>query len=73
MEIGKGMRHKDTTKVLKRGLKYAVLNKETNQIAIYRFKTQVSEVVNVSTRTLDRSLPYENSLFIVYKVSNVVL
>lgn len=67
------MRHKNTTKVLKRALKYAVLNKETNQIAIYRFKTQVSEVVNVSTRTLDRSLPYENSLFIVYKVSNVVL
>lgn len=67
------MRHRETTKVLKRALKYAVLNKETNQITIYRFKTQVSEVVNVSTRTLDRSLPYENSLFIVYKVSNVVL
>ena len=67
------MRHKETTKVLKRALKYAVLNKETNKMTIYRFKTQVSEVINTSTRTLDRGLPYENNQFIVYLISNVVL
>jgi hypothetical protein len=67
------MRHKDTTKVLKRGLKYAVLNKNTSKVTIYRFKTQVSEVINTSTRTLLRGLPYENNQFIVYLISNVVL
>jgi hypothetical protein len=67
------MRHKDTTKVLKKALKYAVLTKETNKLTIYRFKTQVSEAINVSTRTLDRTIPYENEHFIVYLVSNVVL
>jgi len=67
------MRHKETTKILKRALKYAVLNKETNKITIYRFKTQVSEAISTSTRTLDRGLPYENNKFIVYLISNVVL
>lgn len=66
------MRHKDTTKVLKRGLKYAVLNKETNKITIYRFKTQVADLLNVSTRTLDRQIPYENDKHKVYLISNVV-
>ena len=66
------MRHKDNNKVLKRALKYAVLNKETNKVVIYRFKTQVADLLNVSTRTLDRQIPYENSSFIVYEVSNVV-
>lgn len=66
------MRHKDNSKVLKRALKYAVLNKETNKITIYRFKTQVADILNVSTRTLDRQIPYKNNNFIVYEVSNVV-
>ncbi len=67
------MRHKDTKKVLKRALKYAVLSKETNKVTIYRFKTQVATLLNVSTRTLDRHLMYENDKFIVYLVLNVVL
>lgn len=66
------MRHKDTTKVLKRGLKYAVLNKETNKITLYRFKTQVADLLNVSTRTLDRSIPYKNDKYEVYLITNVV-
>ena len=66
------MRHKNTNKVLIRALKYAVLNKETNKITIYRFKTQVADAINVSTRTLDRGLPYENDKFIVYLITNVV-
>lgn len=66
------MRHKDTTKVLKRGLKYAVLNKETNKITIYRFKIQVADLLNISTRTLDRKIPYENDKYKVYLIANVV-
>jgi hypothetical protein len=67
------MRHKETTKVLKRALKYAVIHKLTNKVTIYRFKTQVALAINVSTRTLDRGLPHESIDYIVYKVSNVVL
>jgi hypothetical protein len=67
------MRHKETTKVLKRALKYIVIHKPTNKVTIFRFKTQVSDLINVSTRTLDRGLPYESIEYIVYKVSNVVL
>lgn len=67
------MRHKDNKKVLKRALKYAVLNKNTKEITIYRFKTQVAELLNVSTRTLDRCIPYETIDYNVYFVSNVVL
>jgi hypothetical protein len=67
------MRHKETTKVLKSALKYVVIHKLTNKVTIYRFKTQVALAINVSTRTLDRGLPYESIDYIAYKVSNVVL
>ena len=66
------MRHKNTTKVLKRGLKYAVLDKNTNKITIYRFKSVVATLLNVSTRTLDRGIPYENASYKVYLIANVV-
>jgi len=67
------MRHKNTTKVLKRGLKFAVLDKKTSKISIYRFKTVVADLLNVSVRTLDRNETYENDAYIVYLVANVVL
>jgi len=67
------MRHKDTTKVLKRGLKYAVLSKKTNKVIIYRFKTAVADLLNISTRTLDRHIPYKNDDYEVYLIANVVL
>lgn len=67
------MRHKFKTKVEKRALKYAVLDKNTNTISIYRFKTAVSDLIGVSTRTLDRTIPYENEKYCVYLVANVVL
>lgn len=66
------MRHKDSKKVLKRALKYAVLNKETQKITLLRYKTQVSALIGVSTRTLDRKIPYENNSFGVFEVENVV-
>lgn len=67
------MRHKDNQKVLKRTLKYAVLDKQNNKITIYRYKTQVATLLNVSTRTLDRQITYQNERYVVYLVSNVVL
>ena len=67
------MRHKDNQKVLKRALKYAVLDKQNNKITIYRYKTQVATLLNVSTRTLDRQITYQNERYVVYLVSNVVL
>ncbi len=66
------MRHKDNTKVLKRALKYAVLNKNTNKVTIYRYKKQVADLLNVSIRTLDRQIPYENKDYNVYLIANVV-
>lgn len=54
-------------------LKYAVLDKETNKISIYRFKTAVADIINVSIRTLDRQIPYENQRYKVFMVANVVL
>ena len=67
------MRHKETTKVLKRALKYIVIDKQTNKVVIFRFKTQVATLINVSTRTLDRQIPYKSNRYEVYLVSNVVL
>jgi hypothetical protein len=67
------MRHKIKTKVEKGALKYAVLDKRTSEITIYRFKTAVADLINVSTRTLDRTIPYENNCFAVYLIANVVL
>lgn len=66
------MRQKNKQKVLKTALKYAVVNKETKKVSICRYKTQVANLINVSTRTLDRQIPYENDNFIVYSISNVV-
>ena len=66
------MRHKDTTKVLKRGLKYEKKKKNTNKITIYRFKSVVASLLNVSTRTLDRGIPFENDSYKVYLIANVV-
>lgn len=67
------MRHKETTKVLKRALKYIVIHKPTNKVTIFRFKTQVANHINVSTRTLLRGLPYESIEYKVYLITNVVL
>jgi len=67
------MRQNDNTKVLERGLKYAVLDKMFNTIAIYRYKTVVSNLIGVSTRTLDRTIPYKTDRYTVYLITNVVL
>jgi len=66
------MRHLSNKKVLLRSLNYAVLNKNSKEITIYRYKTQVADKINVSTRTLDRNMPYENDHYAVYLIANVV-
>ena len=59
-------------KVKIKALKYAVLDKENGTIDIFRFKTMVADRINVSTRTLDRRIPYENEHFAVFMVASVV-
>lgn len=58
-------------KILKNKLKYAILNKETQEISIYHLQKDVSELFSVSRKTIYRGLPYENDKYIVYKVINV--
>lgn len=66
------MRHKTPTKVKIKHLKYAVLNKNTNNVTIYHFKKSVADTIGVSVRTLDRNMPYKNDAFEVYLIANVV-
>lgn len=67
------MNRNTTTKVKKEHIKYAVLDKTTKEITLYRFKIAVANVLGVSVRTLDRQIQYETDKYIVYKVVNVVL
>ena len=59
-------------KVKVENLKYAVFDKESKEISVFRFKNAVANKINVSIRTLERSFPYENDRFIACKVANVV-
>lgn len=72
MQISKGMRQKEKTKISIKALKYIVIDKQTNKVTIYRYKTHIANAINISVKTLDRGLPYENKAYSVYLVSNVV-
>ena len=58
-------------KILKSRLKYAVLNKETQEVRIYHLQKDIAELFGVSRKTIYRTLPYENDKYIVYLISNV--
>ena len=62
------MRHKPNIE----HLNYAVLSKESGKIYLFRFKTQVADFIGVSTKTLERVKDYQNELFSVHIVANVV-
>jgi len=66
------MRHNKRVDTFKAAIKYAVLNKTTNKVAVCRFKTQVAALIGVSTRTLDRNINYSNEQYTVYLVGSVV-
>lgn len=65
------MGHKKKDLILKRMLKYAVLNKTTEEITIYYYQKDVAELFKVSRKTIYRSLPYENEQYKVYLITNV--
>lgn len=52
-------------------LKYVVYDKKTNLGSIYHYKTQISKIIEVSTRTLDRNMPYEDENYLVFQVLGV--
>ena len=53
-------------------LKYAVLDKETRETSVFRFKKDMAEHIGVSVKTLDRDIYYENGRYLCSKVLNVV-
>lgn len=54
-------------------LKYAVYNKKTESGQIYHYKTQLAELLGVSTRTLDRRMPFEDENYLVFKIERLNL
>lgn len=62
-----------TKKGIKNRLKYAILNKKTEKIDIYYFKTDVAKVFGVEPITISRNKTYENDDFKLFLVGDVVL
>ena len=52
-------------------IKYAVFNKETKTIALFRFKCKITEHTGVSARTLTRNIPHENDKFVICLVKEI--
>lgn len=49
-------------------IKYAVLEKETKKVTLFRFKTKVSEFTGISVSTLDRNEVYENKKYLITNI-----
>lgn len=60
-------------KGIKNRLNYAVLDKQTDKIELFNFKTDVAKRIGVSIMTLNRNINYENECFRVYIIANVML
>ena len=56
------------TKVHLHYLKYVLIDKKENKTYIYHYKTQLSEIIGVSVRTLDRKMPYKDDNYEVYPI-----
>lgn len=52
-------------------LKYAVLNKTTEEIIIYYYQKDVAKLFKVSRKTIFRNRTYENEQYKVYLITNV--
>jgi hypothetical protein len=65
------MGHKKKDLILKRMLKYAVLNKTTEEIIIYYYQKDVAKLFKVSRKTIFRNRTYENEQYKVYLITNV--
>jgi len=56
--------------VPKHYLKYVLIDKKEGVASIYHYKTQLSDVIGVSVRILDRNMPYKDDNYEVKKVEN---
>lgn len=54
--------------ILKRKLKYGVLDKSSNKITLHFTQKSVAELLKVSRMTIYRGLPYETSQYVVYSI-----
>jgi len=72
MQIGLIMRHKRyKDKVKRTSLRYVLIDKQTNTATIHHFKTDLAQKMGISTRTLDRNLPYSSENWAVYQIKEV--
>lgn len=58
-------------KVKKEHIKYIVIDKNTDEVSIHRFKSSISRKTGISERTLCRGIPYENDFYKVLTVGSV--
>lgn len=65
--IGKIKTKHDMNKVIK----YVVIDKNTKNVLLFKYKIQIAEHLGVSTRTLDRKIPYETENYIVSLVTEI--
>ena len=54
--------------VLKRKLKYGVLDKASGELSLHFTQKSVADLLKVSRMTIYRGLPYENSQYVVYRI-----
>lgn len=54
--------------ILKRRLKYGVLDKDSSELTIHLTKKSVADLLKVSRMTIYRGIPYENSQYVVYNI-----
>lgn len=54
-------------------LKYILVDKDTLKTEIYHYKTDLAKRLGVSTRTLDRNLPYETEKHLILTVGDLFL
>ena len=50
---------------IKKVIKYYVQDKNTKNVHLFRYKTQISNFIGISVRTLDRKMPYECEKYVV--------
>jgi len=58
-------------KVKEHHLKYVFIDKKTKTATIYHYKKELAEKVKLSTRTLDRKIPFETEDWAIYRVNTL--
>lgn len=61
------MKALERRKLLLDKVKYAVLDKKTQEISLHITQKSVADLLKVSRKTIYRGLPYENMEYVVYR------